>query len=194
MTPRGAVAPGTIAVCAPERDLDVVRACFRSLIAGHPGPIDRTTSIPCRCGSTVDGYATTHGGRDGSWPSGIEGVRVVTFGFDPGGPVEFEYAINLPAPRSDFGRGGHRCSPNLCWFRGLCQMPEVTGSLRTSLRRWRGTAGAGRLVVLAGGSGGGGFEVGCLLRENSCFQDSTRFVASGRQRHRALVRTCGESL
>jgi predicted acetyltransferase len=126
--PRGAAGPLTVAEYAPKRDLDAVRACYRASVSRHPGPIDSDENDwwPLRIlgGWFSDDVQRTVVARG---PSGIEGYASFTFGSDPGGPLEFEYAINCRHLVATSVDGWASLLSYLRGYRGLGQTLRFTG-------------------------------------------------------------------
>ena len=104
--PRGPAGPLTVEEYSAERDLDDVRACYRASVSSHQGPIDSDeedwwpSRVMGRWFSDDQHRAVVARGA-----SGVEGYASFTFGSDPGGPLEFEYAINCRHLVADVGGG-----------------------------------------------------------------------------------------
>ena len=126
--PRGAAGPLTVEEYAPERDLDAVRACYRASVSNHPGPIDSDEDDwwPSRVlgrwfSEDVQRTVVARGA------SGVEGYAAFTFGSDPGGPLEFEYAINCRHLVATSVEGWASLLSYLRGYRGLGQTLRFTG-------------------------------------------------------------------
>jgi predicted acetyltransferase len=105
-----------------------VRACYRASVSSHPGPIDSDEDDwwPSRIlgrwfSDDVQRTVVAHGA------SGIEGYASFTFGSDPGGPLEFEYAINCRHLVATSVRGWASLLSYLRGYRGLGQTLRFTG-------------------------------------------------------------------
>ena len=95
---------------------------------GHPGPIDSDEDDwwPSRVhGAMVQRRRTATVVARGA--SGVEGYASFTFGSDPGGPLEFEYAINCRHLVATSLEGWASLLSYLRGFRGLGQTLRFTG-------------------------------------------------------------------
>jgi predicted acetyltransferase len=126
--PRGPAGPLTVEEYSPERDLDDVRACYRASVSSHPGPIDSDeddwwpSRIMGRWFSDDQQRAVVARGA-----SGVEGYASFTFASDPGGPLEFEYAINCRHLVAVSLEAWASMLSYLRGFRGLGQTLRFTG-------------------------------------------------------------------
>ena len=105
-----------------------MRACYRASASSHPGPIDSDeedwwpSRIMGQWFSTDQHRAVVARGA-----SGVEGYASFTFGSDPGGPLEFEYAINCRHLVAVSLEAWASLLSYLRGFRGLGQMLKFTG-------------------------------------------------------------------
>ena len=126
--PRGPAGPLTVEEYAAERDLEDVRACYRASVSSHPGPIDSDeedwwpSRVMGRWFSDDQHRAVVARGA-----SGVEGYASFTFGSDPGGPLEFEYAINCRHLVAVSLEAWASLLSYLRGFRGLGQTLRFTG-------------------------------------------------------------------
>jgi predicted acetyltransferase len=126
--PRGPAGPLTVEEYVASRDLEDVRACYRASVSSHPGPIDSDeedwwpSRVMGRWFSDDQHRAVVVRGA-----SGVEGYASFTFGSDPGGPLEFEYAINCRHLVAVSLEAWASLLSYLRGFRGLGQTLRFTG-------------------------------------------------------------------
>ena len=126
--PRGAAGPLAVEEYDAARDLEDVRACYRSAVSGHQGPIDSDEPdwwpdrVLGRWFSDDVQRTVVARGR-----SGVEGYASFTLGSDPGGPLDFEYAINCRHLVATSLEGWASLLPYLRGFRGLGRTLRFTG-------------------------------------------------------------------
>jgi len=125
--PRGAAGPLTVEEYDAERDLDGVRACYRTSVSGHQGAIDSDDpdwwpqKILGRWFSDdVQRVVVARG------VSGIEGYASFTFGSDQG-PLDFEYSINCRHLVATSVEAWASLRSYLRGFRGLGRTLKFTG-------------------------------------------------------------------
>ena len=147
--PRGSAGPLAVEEYDADRDLEDVRACYRASVSGHQGPIDSDEPdwwpdrVLGRWFSDDVQRTVVARGR-----SGVEGYASFTFGSDPGGPFDFEYAINCRHLVATSVEGWASLLSYLRGFRGSRSYVAVHRSAGASVgAAGRGATAAAGVVV-----------------------------------------------
>ncbi len=126
--PRGSAGPLAVEEYVAASDLEDVRACYRASVSGHQGPIDSDEPDwwPDRVlgrwfSDDVQRTVVARG------HSGVEGYASFTYGSDPGGPLDFEFAINCRHLVATSVEGWASLLSYLRGFRGLGRTLRFTG-------------------------------------------------------------------
>ncbi len=126
--PRGSPGPLAVEEYVETRDLEDVRACYRASVSGHQGPIDsdepdwwRDRVLGRWFSDDVQRTVVVRGS------AGVEGYASFTYGGDPGGPLDFEFAINCRHLVATTVEGWSSLLSYLRGFRGLGRTLRFTG-------------------------------------------------------------------
>lgn len=126
--PKGSGCPLPVEELSLDRDVPGVRACYRSSVSRHNGPIDsdepdwwRDRVLGRWFSEDVQRAVVARG------PSGIEGYASFTLGSDHSGPLEFEYALQCRHLVASSLEGYASLLTYLRGFRGLGSVLRFTG-------------------------------------------------------------------